>query len=84
MYTIRLLCKSVISEHAIEACGSDSYLKVDGRIKRIDKIHQLAFDRVHRLKNLNKGYIGFNVYQNNKLIETNLFYGYHHLSYKAI
>lgn len=84
MYTIRLLCKSAISEQAQEACGSDSYIKIGGRIKRFDKIHQLAFNRCTRLKNLNKGYIGFNVYQNNKLIETNLFYGYHHLAYKAI
>lgn len=84
MYSIRLLTTSAINKNVlIEACGSDSYLQLDGRIKNINTVHEKAFEHVAKLKNI-RSYGGFNVYQGNRLIQVNKFKDFVNCSYKQL
>ena len=44
---------SEVHKKPIEACGSDSFLRLDGRLKG-EKFHQIAIEHAKRL-----GYIGY-------------------------
>lgn len=86
-YSIKLLETSAITIHTpnlylIEACGTDSYRQLDGRIKNIHTVHEKAFDMVSSLKNIRK-YAGFTVYKNGKLVEVNKFKDFAHIDFKA-
>ena len=84
MFTIQLLTTCVSRTHAIEACGTDAHIKMDGRVKNLDKVHQAAFDRVSSLKKITSQYVGFNVYKDGKCIETHRFAGFHDLPFLKI
>ena len=86
-YEIRLLETSAITIHTpnlylIEACGTDAYRKLDGRIKNIHTVHEKAFDIVSSLRNIRK-YAGFTVYKNGQLVEVNKFKDFAHIDFKA-
>ena len=86
-YEIRLLETSAITMHTpnlylIEACGTDTYLKLDGRIKNIHTVHEKAFDHAYRLRNIRK-YAGFTVYKNGRLVEVNKFKDFAHIDFKV-
>lgn len=86
-YHVQLLETSAVTIHTpkqflIEACGSDAYLRIDGRIKNIHTVHEKAFEHVSKLKNI-RNYAGFTVYKNGKIIEVNKFKDYSHIEFKA-
>lgn len=87
-YEIRLLETSAITMHTpnlylIEACGADSYRKLDGRIKNIHTVHEKAFNMVSSLINIRK-YAGFTVYKNGKLFQVNKFKDFTHIDFKVL
>lgn len=83
-YSIRLLTQSAIDKNVlVEACGSDSYLILDGRIKNINTVHEKGFNMIHSLRNIRK-YCGFNVYLNDRLIQVNKLKDFVNCEYKEI
>ena len=83
-YSIRLLTTSALDKNVlVEACGSDSYRILDGRIKNINTAHEKAFNMIHSLRNI-RGYCGFNVYLNDKLIQVNKLKDFINCEYKQI
>lgn len=87
-YEIRLLETSAITMYTpnlylIEACGTDSHRKLDGRIKNIYTVHEKAFNMVSSLINIRK-YAGFTVYKNGKLLQVNKFKDFTHIDFKVL
>ena len=62
-----------LTNKTVEALGSDGYLPLDARFSIKNQKGQAAIRAKQLNRTLNKGYIGFNLYHNNKIVDTVIF-----------
>lgn len=59
-----------LANKTVEALGSDGYLPLDGRTS-LENQEKTAMQRLKAMnQNLNKGFIGFNLYKGKRLVKT--------------